>query len=48
MTAHLVDESAAEVVVDIDHRGKQRGPREQPRLGGAVGRHRPVVVEMIA
>ena len=37
-----------EGVVDVDHAVRQVRPRQQPRLGGAVGLHRAVIVQMVA
>ena len=43
-----VREALPERIVDVDHAGGEPGPRKQLRLGRAVGRHRPVIVQMIA
>ena len=35
-------------VVDVDHRGAQAGPVEQPALGRFIGFHAAVIVEVVA
>ena len=47
-TGQAVVQLAAEGIVDVDHRRLQPGPREQLRLGRAIGRHVAVVVEVVA
>jgi hypothetical protein len=48
VTARAVEEALAEGVVGVDHADAQSRPREQLRFRGAIGRHRGVIVEMIA
>ena len=48
MAMQHLDDLGCQRVAQIDDGCLQRGPREQPDLGGAVGLHRTVVVEMVA
>jgi hypothetical protein len=46
--ARDVDQALAERVIGVDHSDFQLRPREELRLGCAVGGHRAVIIEMIA
>ena len=48
MAMQHVNDLGCQWITQVDDGCLQRGPREQPDLGGAVGLHRTVIVEVIA
>ena len=47
MAMQHLDDLGCQRITQVDDGCLQRGPREQPDLGGAVGLHRTVVVEVV-